>query len=196
MCGAESRSAWQGFIEAMGQQGLRAPVLCIIDGNAGLRAAIATTWPKAVVQRCLVHKLRNLEAKVPKHALDELREDFRQIMYAASAAAAAKAYQAFERKWKSRCPGVVQSLHEAGDELLTFYRFPKGQWKTLRTTNVIERLNGEFRRRVKTQSSLPTEEAALSLLFGLVATGQVVLRRLDGWKQIPIVLRDHERQVA
>ena len=67
--------------------------------------------------------------------------------------------------------------------------FPKGQWKTLRTTNVIERLHEEFRRRVKTQGSLPTEDAALVLLFGLVASGQIRLRRLDGWRHIPAVLR-------
>jgi putative transposase len=66
---------------------------------------------------------------------------------------------------------VVTSLREGGGELLTFFRFPKAQWKTLRTTNVIERLREEFRRRVKTQSSLPTEDAALVLLFSLVVSG-------------------------
>ena len=66
---------------------------------------------------------------------------------------------------------MVTSLREGSDELLTFFRFPKGQWKTLRTTNVIERLHEEFRRRVKTQGSLPTEDAALVLLFSLAASG-------------------------
>ena len=77
------------------------------------------------------------------------------------------AYTAFERKWAKRCPGVVRGLHEGGAELLTFFTFPKAQWKTLRTTNVIERFNEEFRWRVKTQGSLPTEDAALILLFSL-----------------------------
>lgn len=72
--------------------------------------------------------------------------------------------------------------------MLTFLSFPKAQWKTLRTTNVIERLNEEFRRRVKTQGSLPTEDAALILLFGLVASGQIKLRRIDGWRKIAAVL--------
>jgi transposase-like protein len=67
----------------------------------------------------------------------------------------------------------------AGDELFTMYRFPKQQWKNIRTTNVIERLNGEFRRRVKTQGSLPSEAAALVLLFRLIATGQIKLRKID-----------------
>ena len=94
----------------------------------------------------------------------------------------------FERVWAKRCPGVVASLREGGDELLTFFTFPKAQWKTLRTTNVIERLHEEFRRRVKTQGSLPTEDAALVLLFSLVASGQIKLRRTDGWRKIAAVL--------
>jgi transposase-like protein len=101
------------------------------------------------------------------------------------------AYVSFERTWAKRCPGVVTSLREGGDELLTFFSFPKAQWKTLRTTNTIERLHEEFRRRVKTQGSLPSEEAALILLFGLVASGQITLRRIDGWRKIAAVLSQH-----
>jgi transposase-like protein len=86
---------------------------------------------------------------------------------------------------------VVASLREGGEELLTFFTFPKAQWKTLRTTNTIERLHEEFRRRVKTQGSLPTENAALVLLFSLVASGQIKLRRIDGWRKIAGVLCQH-----
>jgi putative transposase len=95
-----------------------------------------------------------------------------------------------------RSPGVVRSLQEGGEELLTCFQFPKSQWKTLRTTNVIERLHEEFRRRVKTQGSLPTEDAALVLLFGLVASGQIRLRRLDGWRHIPAVLSRRQQSAA
>jgi hypothetical protein len=78
-----------------------------------------------------------------------------------------------------------KGLREGGDELLTFFTFPKAQWKTLRTTNTIERLHEEFRRRVKTQGSLSSEDAALILLFSLVASGQIKLRRIDGGRKIP-----------
>jgi putative transposase len=163
-------------------------VLCIIDGNAGLRRAVELVWPRAAVQRCCVHKLRNIERKAPKHALAEIRDDFHRVVYAGSADAARAAYTAFERMWAKRCPGVVTSLREGGDELLTFFTFPRAQWKTLRTTNTIERLHEEFRRHVKTQGSLPSEDAALILLFSLVASGQIKLRRLDGWRKIAAVL--------
>src|SRR2546428_297957 len=80
---------------------------------------------------------------------------------------------------------------ERGDQLLTFSRFPKAQWKTQRTTNGIERLHEEFRRRVKAQGSLPGEEAALILLFSLVAREQIRLRWIDGWRKIAAVLSQH-----
>ena len=188
LCSGESFAAWKGCLDDLAGRGLRAPVLCIVDGNAGLRRAVGLVWPRVVVQRCCVHKLRNLERKAPKHALAAIRDDFHQVVCAASAAAARTAYTAFERTWAKRCPGVVTSLREGGDELLTFFRFPKAQWKTLRTTNVIERLHEEFRRRVKTQGSLPGEDAAVVLLFSLVASGQIKLRKIDGWQKIASVL--------
>src|SRR6185503_10599497 len=109
--------------------------------------AVTTAWPHTFVQRCVVHKLRNLEADAPTRALDEVRADFRSITTAESEKAARAAYARFIRSWQRRCESVVTSLKEAGEELLTFYRFPPSQWKCLRTTNMIERLNLEFRRR-------------------------------------------------
>ena len=153
-------------------------------------------WLRAAVQRCCVHKLRNLERKASKHGLAEIRDDFHRIVYAASADAARAAFIAFERTQAKRCPGVVTSLREGGEELLTFFRFPKPQWKTVRTTNVIERLHEEFRRRVKTQGSLPPEDAALVLLFSLVVSGQIKLRRIDGWRKIAAVLSQHTAAAA
>ena len=196
LCGGESFTAWKGCLDDLVARGLRAPVLCIIDGNAGLRRAIGLVWPSAAVQRCCVHKLRNLERKAPKHVLAEIRDDFHRIVYAANADAARAAYAVFEHAWAKRCPGVVTSVREGGDELFTFFIFPNTQWKALRSTNVIERLHEEFRRRVKTQGSLPSEDAALILLFSLVVSGQIRLRRIDGWRKIASMLRQHTSVAA
>ena len=128
--------------------------------------------------------------------LGELRDAFHRIVYAEELEAARAVFTTFERTWTKRCPGVVRSLQEGGAELLTFFSFPRAQWQTLRTTNVIERLNEEFRRRVKTQGAWPTEDAAVVLLFGLVASGQITLRKLDGWRKIATVLRQRLRSAA
>jgi transposase-like protein len=144
----------------------------------------------------MVHKLRNLLAKAPRHAHDAIRADFHAIVYASTAAEAEAAYTAFETRWAKQCQRVVESLREAGTELLTVFRFPKRLWKCLRTTNVIERLHEEFRRRVKTQASLPNEQAVLILLWGLMVSGQLRLRRIDGWQRISAVMAERLRQAA
>jgi putative transposase len=181
---SESSECWGGFVEGLVGRGLKRPRLVIIDGNKGLRAAVEKNWPGIEVQRCTVHKLRNLERHVPRHALEEVKSDYQRIIQAESLEQARKAYREFGMKWKKLAPKVVVSLEEAGEELLTFYGFPNSQWKSLRTTNAIERLNGEFRRRVKTQGSLPTAQAAELLLFGVIISGQIRMRRIDGWQDL------------
>ena len=184
LLGSESSECWGGFVEGLINRGLGQPCLVIIDGNKGLRAAVDQNWPGTQVQRCTVHKLRNLERHVPRHALEEVKSDYHRIIYAESLEQARKTYREFVLKWKKLAPKVVVSLEEAGEELLTFYSFPNSQWKSLRTTNAIERLNGEFRRRVKTQGSLPSAQAAELLLFGLIISGQIHMRRIDGWRDL------------
>jgi transposase-like protein len=182
--GSESTDAWAAVCEDLAARGVRAPQLCVIDGGKGLRAAVERTWPAAAIQRCTVHKLRNLLTHAPRRLHDELRDDYHAIVFAEDGAAARRAYLAFVKKWTKGCPGAVTSLEEAGAELLTFFRYPRSQCKSWRTTNSIERLHQEFRRRVKTQGSFPTAGAALTLLYGLVASGQICFRKLEGWQDM------------
>jgi putative transposase len=187
LAGAESEQAWLEAVRALAARNLGAPVLAIIDGNPGLSAALKVQWPKLAIQRCTNHKLWNLLAKAPAHLREELAEDYRRMIYAPTREAVAQARIAFTRKWQLRCKAVSASFAEAGDELFTFIAFPISQWKALRTTNALERINEEFRRRTKTQASLPSEEAVLFLLFGLLRSGQITLRRLIGWQDLTIV---------
>lgn len=184
-CGAsESTEAWRLLVEDLVARHLGLPQLIVSDGNKGLRAACERAWPGAPHQRCTVHKLRNLEAKTPAHCREEMKQDYHRIIYAEDGAAAQGERDRFLSKWRKLCAPVAASLEEAGAELLTFFRFPASLHPTLRTTNVIERINAEFRRRVKTQGALPSESAVLRLFFALVASGQVRLRRIKGFRDI------------
>jgi transposase-like protein len=185
---SESTSSWSAIVQGLASRQLRAPELIVVDGNAGLRRAVQEAWPQAKVQRCTKHKLANLLAKAPKHSHPELKRDYHAIVYAENLPAARAAYQAFVHKWSKLSAEVVKSLEEAGDELLTFMQFPPSQWRALRTTNAIERLNEEFRRRTKTQGSFCNEQAALVLLFGLIAMGQIRMRKIDGHYDLAKVL--------
>src|SRR3989449_10841894 len=97
--------------------------------------------PFGLMEDVFIDPYHNLERKAPKHVLAEIRDDFHRVAYAANADAARAAYAAFERTWAKRCPGVVTSLRDGGNELFTCFTFPKARWKTLRSTNVIERLH-------------------------------------------------------
>jgi putative transposase len=180
--GSESEEAWKTFVGELAARGLKRPRLAITDGSTGLASALDKVWPGIPRQRCIVHKLWNLLGYAPKSRHDELKADYHAVVYAEDVAAARAAYEAFVRKWKRLHESVARSIQEAGDELLTFMQFPKAQWKALRTTNIIERLNQEFRRRVKTQGMFPTESSILILLFGLVASGMVRLRKIEGFE--------------
>jgi transposase-like protein len=185
IAGQESEAAWRELVQSLVARNLGTPALAVIDGNPGLRVALQAQWPQITIQRCTNHKLRNLLAKAPAHLREELAEDYRRMVYAESREAVEQARVSFLRKWRLRCKAVVSSFEEAGDELFTFLQFPQSQWKALRTTNALERINEEFRRRTKTQASLPGEDAVLLLLFGLLHSGQIVLRRIDGRNDMP-----------
>jgi putative transposase len=156
LAGGESEQAWLDTMRSLAARNLGAPRLAVIDGNPGLAAALRMQWPQLALQRCTNHKLWNLLAKAPAHLREELAEDYRRMIYAASREAVEQARVAFLRKWKLRCKAVSASFEEAGDELFTFTAFPISQWKALRTTNALERINEEFRRRTKTQASRPS----------------------------------------
>ena len=185
IAGQESEAAWRELLQALVERHLGPPTLAVIDGNPGLLAALRAQWPAIAIQRCTNHKLRNLLAKAPAHLREELAEDYRRMVYADSREAVEQERARFLRKWRLRCKAVISSFEEAGEELFTFLQFPQSQWKALRTTNALERINEEFRRRTKTQASLPDEDAVLLLLYGLLRSGQIALRRIDGRNDLP-----------
>ena len=179
--GGESEAAWRALLEGLVARGLAAPELVIVDGASGLEKAIAALWNDVPVQRCTVHKHRNLLAHAPKKLYDEISADYADMIYANTAQEVEAKRKAFLRKWRLRCRPVADSLEEAGDKLFTFLRFPPEQRKSIRTTNAIERLHEEFKRRIKTQCMLPCAETACMPFWALLASGQITLRRVDGW---------------
>ena len=184
LVGEESAASWTDVVASLTARHLARPILAIIDGNPGLMSALRSHWPGIEIQRCTAHKLWNLQAKAPARLREELTEDYRRMIYGETVAVVQQQRARFTKKWQLRCPPVVDSLKEAGDELFTFLRFPSSQWKALRTTNALERINEEFRRRTKTQASLPGHDAVVLLLFGLLRSGQIKLRVLDGYREM------------
>src|SRR4051812_2874660 len=182
--GRESEAAWHGILDDLIARGLRTPEFLVIDGGAGLERALAALWPDVPAQRCTVHKHRNLLAHAPETLHEQVSADYTDMIYAASAKEVETRRKAFLRKWRLKCPGVATSLEEAGERLFAFLRLPQSQWKSARATNAIERLHEEFKRRIKTQTVLPSAETAAMLFWALLASGQITMRKVDGWQTL------------
>lgn len=161
--GGESAAAWTAFLEDMTWRGLRGPGFVIVDGAPALDAALEALWPGAGT----IHKHRSLLAHAPKPLHDELIENYSDMI----AADVEARRRAFVHKWRLKCRPVADSLEEAGDRLFTFTRLPPAQWKSARTTNAVERLHEEFRRRIKTHTVLPKAETAPMLFMGAARLG-------------------------
>jgi putative transposase len=182
--GGESEAAWRAVLDDLIARGLRTPEFLITDGAAGLERALAALWPDVPAQRCTVHKHRNLLAHAPDALHEEVTADYNDMIYAESAKEVEQRRRAFLRKWRLRCPAVAASLEEAGERLFAFLRLPPCQWRSARTTNAIERLHEEFKRRIKTQTVLPSAETAAMLFWALLASGQITMRKVDGWQTL------------
>ena len=182
--GGESAEAWRTVLDDLIKRGLRRPEFLIVDGAPGLDKAIASVWDGVPVQRCTVHKHRNLFAHAPERLHDEITADYNDMIYATTPEEIETRRKAFIRKWRLKHRAVADSLEEAGDRLFTFARLPPSQWRSLRTTNAIERLHEEFKRRIKTQTVLPSADTAAMLFWALLASGQINMRKVDGWQTL------------
>src|SRR5215213_7504024 len=182
--GGEGEAAWRAVLDDPVARGLRPPAFLIVDGAAGLERALAALWPEVPTQRCTVHKHRNLLAHAPEALHEEVSADYADMIYAATPREIEQRRRAFLRKWRLKCRAVADSLEEAGERLFTFTRLPPSQWRSARTTNAIERLHEEFKRRIKTQTVLPSAETAAMLFWALLASGQITMRKVDGWQSL------------
>jgi transposase-like protein len=182
--GSERAEAWRSVLDDLIRRGLRQPEFLIVDGAAGLDRAIAAVWGGVPVQRCTVHKHRNLLSHAPEHLHKEIIADYADMIYAATREEIEARRKAFIRKWRLKHRAVADSLEEAGERLFSFIRLPPSQWKSARATNAIERLHEEFARRIKTQTVLPSAETAAMPFWALLASGQINMRKVDGWQTL------------
>jgi len=182
--GGESTAAWRTVLDDLIRRGLRRPEFLIVDGAPGLETAIAAVWDGVPVQRCTVHKHRNLLAHAPERLHEEITADYNDMIYAATCEEIETRRKAFIRKWRLKHRAIADSLQEAGDRLFSFTRLPPSQWKSARTTNAIERLHEEFKRRINADRAAISADTAAMLFWALLASGQINMRKVDGWKTL------------
>jgi putative transposase len=162
----ESASNWRELFSDLKKRGLnpRRVILGIMDGLSGLEKVFKEEFPKAKVQRCQVHVARNVLAKVPRKLKRAVADDLRSIFYASSKEKALEFFSQFKKRWEKQLPSAVRCLENSLEACLTFFDFPEEEWISLRTTNIIERLNKEFKRRTKPMEIIAGEQACYNLL--------------------------------
>ncbi len=162
----ESAAAWREFFKDLKKRGLDGSIvtLGVMDGLSGLEKVFQEEFPHAKIQRCQVHVARNVLAKVPRKLKRQVADDLRSIFYASSRKKAEEFAVAFAARWEKEIPSAVKCLANSLDACLTFFSFPEEEWISLRTTNIIERLNKEFKRRTKPMEIVAGENACYLLL--------------------------------
>jgi len=178
--GRESTKSWEDFLLHLRRRGLTDPSLIVLDGNAGLLHAIEGIFPGVSVQRCMVHKVRNIAAYCPKSLKELVVSEAKRIFYATNKQEAVSRFKEWEGRWNMVVPKAVGCLEKDLDSCLAFYSFPYRHWDKIRTTNIIERAFREFRRRIKVMDSFPTEESCIRIMFALAKLLN------ENWKHKPI----------
>jgi putative transposase len=178
----ESASSWREFFKDLKKRGLQSDLvkLGIMDGLTGLEKIFKEEFRKAKIQRCQVHVSRNVLAKIPRKYKQDVADEMRSIFYASSKEKSLSFYEDFKTKWEPVVPSAVSCLDQAIESCLTFFACPQEEWISLRTTNIIERLNKEFKRRTKPMEIVAGEQACYTLL------AFISLKMELSWRSSPV----------
>jgi len=182
---SESHDAWAGFLRGLKGRGLGDPLLVISDGAPGLISAVEIVLAGSLRQRCVIHRARNILAKVPEHSQKQIKAEYWEIFDEieaepgeAAVAEASRRAKAFSAKWGKLYPSAVACLNDDFQALTNHLRLPSEHWSRIRHSNFIERTFGETRRRVKVIGRFPGEQSCLSLVWA------VLDRASKGWRGV------------
>ena len=178
----ESATCWREFFKDLKRRGFNGKnvQLGIMDGLPGLEKIFSEEFRNAKIQRCQVHMARNVLAKVPMRLKKAVADDIRTIFYASSKKKAKEYFELFRDKWGKELPSAVKCLERSIEQCLRFFDFPTDEWLSLRTTNIIERLNKEFKRRTNPMEIVAGEHACYTLL------AFISLKMELHWRNFPI----------
>jgi|KBSMisStandDraft_5_1062788.scaffolds.fasta_scaffold271601_1 transposase-like protein len=176
----EDTASVSAFLQDLKRRGLKDPLLVNTDGAGGLVAGVEASFPRSVRQRCLVHKMRNLEVKVPEDRWGEFKEHVRACYQAPSMEVARSLREELKRRYEKELPSAAQCFEDDFEACIAHLRFPLKHRRAIRTTNLLERLFGEERRRTKVIPHAFGERALLKLMFA------ATLRASERWRSIHV----------
>jgi putative transposase len=163
----ESRNSWRDFLSRLRKRGLRGVEFVVTDDHAGLKQAIAELLPEAIWQRCYVHFLRNALDYLPRRADDDCMQELRWLYDRRDLSEARRDLAAWLKKWQSKYPKLCDWVEQNIEETLSFYKLPRQHHKHMKSTNMLERLNEEIKRRTYVVRIFPNRESCLRLIRAL-----------------------------
>jgi len=164
----EAKDTYQQLFEGLKERGLRMPSLVVSDAHKGLIAAIRTSFTGASWQRCKVHIMRNILAHIPHRDKAEFAGQLKEIWLAPSAEGAKERAAELCEKYAAKYPKATQTLEDGLEDSLSFYAFPKLDARKIASTNMLERLNEEIRRRTRVVGIFPNPDSYLRLVTTLL----------------------------
>jgi transposase-like protein len=183
----ESTACWEAFLEDLKRREMPEPLLVIIDGNAGARKAVRRKFPHSLIQRCQVHRMRNIMAKLPAVARPTLKKLIQKAFTARSYQEGLAQAQQIIDQHQEAFPSAMKCLGQHLEECLTALKLPMAHRVQTRTTNLLERLFGEGKRRSKVIPRFPSETSGLTLLFAVLVDAS------EGWRGVRMTKAIQER---
>lgn len=164
----ESYDCWKTFVEDMKLRGLNEPLLVIRDGNSGLKKTARECFPYSFAQRCQAHKMRNILSKLPRYIHAKMKRLIHSAFYAKDYSEGLRIAKDIIARFEDEFPSATECLGEGLEEVLCVLKFPAAHRKSIRSTNLLERLLGESKRRTKVIPRFPTEKSCLSLVYAVL----------------------------
>jgi transposase-like protein len=193
--GGEGSKHWLGVLSELKNRGVDDVLIVCCDGLTGLPEAITAIWPRADVQTCVVHLVRNTLRYTARQNWAKVTTDLRRVYTAPSLDAASERFAEFEEKWGSKYPAVIRLWRDSWDEFIPFLSFPAEVRSMIYTTNTIESLNARFRRSTRVRGHFPNEQSAIKVLYLTIrrsdGRGGNVVGIVRGWKSILNTLALH-----
>jgi putative transposase len=182
----ESSKFWLGVLNELKSRGIQDVYLFCVDGLNGFREAIGAVYPKAGIQRCIIHQIRSSMRFVNYKHMKAFTGDLKEVYTAVTEEAALERLIAFKEKWSVQYPAAIKSWEDNWDILSTFYAYPPAIRKIIYTTNIIEGLNRQFRKVTKTKSVFPNDDSLRKMLY--LASNNIVKKWTQRYRDWDIVL--------
>ena len=186
--GGEGAKHWLGVLSELKNRGVQDCLIVCCDGLNGLPEAVTSIWPRADVQTCVVHLVRNTLRYSSRQHWQRITTDLRKVYTAPSVDAASERFAEFEEIWGKKYPAIINLWRNAWEEFIPFLKFPSEVRSMIYTTNAIESLNARFRRSTRIRGHFPTEQAAIKVLYLTIRTreerGVNVIGRVRNWKSV------------